>query len=101
MGGGIVILPLLTMIGFAIRDAQAVNLVGYLLVALLPLWIHSRGKKVEWAIFHKLILPALLGAICGGVLSFFVGVGVLKVVFGLFFILLGILQLAQLKSLKM
>lgn len=64
IGGGFVLLLYLTAVaGMPQREAQLINLLFFLPIAIIALIIHLKNQLIE----KKLILPAILGGI-GGVL---------------------------------
>lgn len=68
LGGGMVLLVYLTMLaGLPQLEAQGINLLFFLPIAALSLFMHTRSGLVKW----KKLIPALIfGAVSAGVFSF-------------------------------
>lgn len=94
MGGGTLLIPLLTIfLGFPQKLAQGINLLSFLVMAIFSLIIHWRHGYVKvkgtfWLVFCG-IISSLLGAILAGI----VPGKLLRVFFGGFLCLLSIFQL--------
>ncbi len=91
LGGGMVLLLYLTAIlGISQLEAQAVNLLFFLPIALISLIIHSKSHLIEF----KVILPSLaVGAISAALFSFtarFIGSIYLQKAFAVLIIIIGL-----------
>ncbi len=91
LGGGMVLLLYLTAIlGISQLEAQAVNLLFFLPIALISLIIHSNTHLIEF----KVILPSLaVGAISAALFSFtarFIGSIYLQKAFAVLIIIIGL-----------
>ncbi len=92
MGGGTLTIPLLTIFaGVSQYGAQAYNLISFVPTAVVALVIHTKQKLVKWKGIVWIIAPAILSAIIGALIALSVDVSVLKTVFGIFLIVLGII----------
>ena len=94
MGGGTVLIPLLTLFGVPQTCAQAVNLVAFLPMAALALPVHAKSGLLRGEGLVPLVLSALvfsaLGSLCAAVLPS----ALLERAFGAFLIVLALLRLA-------
>lgn len=94
MGGGTLLIPLLTIfLGFPQKLAQGINLVSFLVMAIFSLIIHFKNgfiqtKGTGWLIAFG-IFASIGGALLAGVLSS----KTLRVLFGAFLCVLSIIQL--------
>jgi uncharacterized membrane protein YfcA len=93
MGGGSVLIPLLTMLlGTPQKDAQTINFLAYLPAASVALLLHWQKKRTIW----HLVLPVLpwgfLGAVAGLVLALIAPQELLRKLFGAFLIALSMAQ---------
>lgn len=91
LGGGMVMLLYLTAIlGISQLEAQAVNLLFFLPIALISLIIHSKSHLIDF----KVILPSLaVGAISAALFSFtarFIGSIYLRKAFAVLIIIIGV-----------
>ncbi|MGN0620829.1 MAG: TSUP family transporter [Porcipelethomonas sp.] len=72
LGGGMILILYLTIFaGVAQFDAQGVNLIFFIPIALLSLIIHTRNKLVKW----KLIIPSILLGSVSAALSSYIASG--------------------------
>jgi len=102
IGGGIVLIPVLTtFFGIGQKDAQFVNLIYFVPVALSALWVHMRAGRVEWKKVIYMALGGVAGAFLGSALAGVIKTGLLKRLFGLFLFAVGIDQLKKPKKAKM
>ena len=93
MGGGAILIPMLTVF-FSVDqiNAQAINLVAFIPMAIASLIIHFKNGRVEKNGLGWIILPALACSLCGSLLALSVSGGLLKRFFGGFLILLSVFQ---------
>ena len=101
MGGGTLTIPILTIfLHYKQLQAQGVNLIAFLPMSLIALFIHIKNKLVD---FKSTWLLAVVGCICslgGAMLANHISNGVLKKLFALFLIGLGIWQIVEMKKNK-
>lgn len=93
LGGGSVLIPLLTIfLGIGQKVAQGYNLLAFLVMAVVAIIIHSKNKLIN---FKSIVWIVVSGAIfcgLGAYLTTIVDTKVLKIIFSVFLILLGIWQ---------
>lgn len=88
MGGGTLLIPLLTLgLGVEQGAAQGVNLLSFLPMSLLALSVHAGNGLLEKEGLWQLILPALLFSAAGAVCAVYLPAELLRRGFGLFLIL--------------
>ena len=92
MGGGTLLIPLLTLTGVSQHAAQAINLAGFVPMAIVALALHVKNKLVDfkgvlWAIVPGAILSAVFALTAKNIDS-----DILKRVFGGFLIILAGVQ---------
>ena len=93
MGGGTVLIPVLTIfLNFGQLNAQAINLISFLPMAIISLILHFKNKLVNLKGVLFMVIPAVALSIVGAVISNRVDSQFLKRAFGVFLILLSILQ---------
>ena len=93
MGGGTILIPLLTIFfNVGQKDAQAINLVAFIPMAMVSLAIHIKNKKVKKEGLLWIIVPAVLTSVGGGFAAQAVNGEVLKRIFGGFLLLLSVVQ---------
>ncbi len=101
MGGGTVLIPLLTIFcGVEQGAAQGVNLLSFLPMSLLALTVHAQNGLLKKEGIFLLIAPALLFSVGGALLAAFLPAVVLKKGFGVFLIVLSFFQFVSAIRLK-
>lgn len=93
MGGGTILIPLLTIFfNVGQKEAQAINLVAFIPMAIVSLAIHIKNKRVKKEGLLWIIVPAVLTSVGGGFVAQAVNGEVLKRIFGGFLLLLSVVQ---------
>lgn len=93
MGGGTILIPLLTIFfNVGQKEAQAINLVAFIPMAIVSLAIHIKNKRVKKGGLLWIIIPAVLTSVGGGFAAQAVNGEVLKRIFGGFLLLLSVVQ---------
>lgn len=93
MGGGTVLIPLLTIL-FKVPQklAQAINLIAFLPMGIVALIIHIKNKLVRGKNLAFIIIPACIFAVLSSFLSNHLKNQLLSKIFGGFLIFLALLQ---------
>ncbi len=93
MGGGTILIPLLTIFfNVGQKEAQAINLVAFIPMAIVSLALHIKNKRVKKEGLLWIIVPAVLTSVGGGFAAQAVNGEVLKRIFGGFLLLLSVVQ---------
>lgn len=93
MGGGTILIPLLTIFfNVGQKEAQAINLVAFIPMAIVSLAIHIKNKRVKKEGLLWIIVPAVLTSVGGGFAAQAVNGEVLKRIFGGFLLILSVVQ---------
>lgn len=95
MGGGTVLIPLLTLFGVDQAMAQGVNLVAFLPMAALALSVHARSGLLKSTGLFPLIASALVFSALGSLLAAHLPPALLERGFGVFLIVLAFFRLAK------
>lgn len=91
IGGGIVIVPLLLLIGLTITQAAGTSLAALLLpVGALGAWEYWKGGYVDLRLAAVLAVGLLLGAYLGARLGISLPVEVVQRAFGVLLVIVGI-----------
>lgn len=93
MGGGTVLVPLLSFLDIPQKTVQAINLISFLPMCVLALSLHAKNKLVKPKHIGWIVVPASLCAVGG---AFFAGRTdnkILKICFAVFLIAVGVWQL--------
>lgn len=94
MGGGTLLIPLLTLAaGLSQHLAQSVNLIAFIPMSVVALIIHRKNGYVDIKNGVKIMILAVIGAICGSLLAQYSGGYILRACYGGFLIALGVFQI--------
>lgn len=97
MGGGTILIPALTIfLGVEQHVAQATNLIAFLPMAAFSLNVHKERGLLKTEGVWRLIIPALITSVAGGLAASLLPAQILKKLFGAFLVFLalkGILSL--------
>ena len=91
MGGGTILIPLLTLLGIGQAAAQGINLLSFLPMAAIALSIHAKNGLVKKDAF-TFVLPALFGSVPGAILAGVLPSLLLERAFGVFLIVLSLFR---------
>lgn len=96
MGGGTLLIPLLTIfLGYGQKLSQGINLIAFLCMALISLYIHYKNKLLVLHGIFYIILSGIVFSIGGALLAGFLPSKVLQICFGSFLILLSLLEIIR------
>ena len=93
MGGGTILIPVLTIFfGAEQKQAQAINLVAFIPMAIASLIVHEKNKRVETKGILWIIIPATVLSLAGSLVAQAINGEILKRIFGGFLLLLSVAQ---------
>ncbi len=96
MGGGTLLIPLLTMCsGVEQHLAQSINLIVFVPMSLVALFIHRKNGYVRLKAGAPIAVFAFAGAVAGSFATGFAKGYILRACFGGFLIALGVYQAAK------
>ena len=93
MGGGTVLVPLLSFLDLPQKTIQAINLVSFLPMCCVALFFHVKNKLVETKHVWWLVVPAIIFAVVGALVADKADNKVLRLSFAVFLIGVGVWQL--------
>jgi uncharacterized protein len=94
IGGGVLLIPALVFFaGASQHTAQGANLLFFIPTAITALVIHITNKRVDFKLAIPVIITGLLGAYAGAGLAFHLSAPVLRKLFGLFLLIMGIYEI--------
>ncbi len=97
MGGGTMLIPLLTIfLNFSQKVSQGFNIFSFLFMAIFALIIHFKNKLVDIKSVIPIVLSGLLFSMGGAFLATLVDGKILKLIFGIFLILLAVIEIFKL-----
>ncbi len=94
MGGGTLLIPVLTIF-FSIQQqtAQGINLLAFLPTAIVALVIHTKNGLVDFKKGIPIIISGVFASVGGSLLATNIQSKLLQILFGVFLLIIGILQL--------
>lgn len=96
MGGGTLLIPLLVIfLDFSQLQAQTINLLAFLPMAIVTLFIHCKNKLIDFKSTYMLTIYGAIGAVGGAYLTTIIKVTVLRKLFGVFLLSLGVYELLK------
>ena len=95
MGGGTLLIPLLAMCAVDQHMAQAINLVAFIPMSVIALFIHNKHGYVSIKRAFPITAVALVGAVGGSFAAGLASGFVLRACFGAFMTLLGLIRLGK------
>ncbi|MCL2753215.1 MAG: sulfite exporter TauE/SafE family protein [Defluviitaleaceae bacterium] len=101
IGGGVILIPALTMF-FAQSQhaAQNINLLYFIPTAIFALIIHAKNRKIETKILPMMIVGGIIGAVAGSIIALNMQGDVLRKIFAGFLLVMGVAELAKARKQK-
>lgn len=101
IGGGVILIPVLTgFFDISQKNAQFVNLVYFVPVALCALWVHIRNGRVDKKRGLFMALGGVLGAVPGSFIAQKLSMEILRKLFGFFLLFIGLSRFRKEKNLE-
>lgn len=96
MGGGTLLIPILTIfLNFEQKSAQAINLMVFIPMSLVALFIHIKNKLVDFKVGVPIILSGIVFSVFGSYLASVISNEILQKIFAIFLLIVGINQGVQ------
>lgn len=94
MGGGTFLIPLITLLMNVEQEvAQCINLLVFIPMAVVDIIIYSKKKYIDYKNWWIISVPAVIISTIGALVAFKLPGNVLKIIFGSFISLIGIVQI--------
>ncbi len=94
LGGGAVLIPVLTLFfNMPQKQAQVINLIYFVPTAVIALTDHIKNKRIEKNILPPMTTAGVMGCIIGAFAAMLLSGGILRRMFGLFMLIMGIREL--------
>lgn len=101
LGGGFILLIYLSVFTDTNQAiAQGVNILFFLPIALISVCLHLKNKLIEVKTVIKYGVAGLIGAVAGSLLSVYLDTAILKKLFAVFLIIIGLRELFWNKTKK-
>lgn len=96
MGGGTLLIPILTIfLQFQQKNAQAINLISFIPMSIVALFIHVKNKLVDFKVGIPIIFSGVVFSIIGSIIASSLGNGILQKIFAVFLLIIGVNQSIQ------
>lgn len=96
MGGGTVLIPILTIfLGFDQKMSQGINLMSFLIMAIVSIFIHYKNGFIKIKNIYLIIIFGVVFSVLGAILMSFIPSKILKIVFGAFLSLLAVFEFVK------
>ncbi len=96
MGGGTLLIPLLTIfLGYNQKLCQGINLVSFLVMAIFALIVHYKNGYIVTKGIIYIILSGLIFSGLGAILAGFLPSNILRIAFGVFLCILSIVEVIK------
>ncbi len=96
MGGGTLLIPFLTIfLGLDQKLSQGINLVAFLVMALISLCIHFKNGYIKTKGIFYIILSGVIFSIGGAFVASYLPSKILKICFGTFLCLLAVIEIVK------
>ena len=93
MGGGTLLIPLLTIfLGLEQKLCQGINLITFLVMALVSLCIHLKNGYIETRGIFYIIFSGVIFSIGGALIAGYLPSKILRMCFGAFLCILAIIE---------
>lgn len=93
MGGGTLLVPLLSFLDIPQKTIQATNLISFVPMCVVALILHAKNKLIKTKGIGWLAVPAVVFAVAGAFVAGDTANKVLRMVFGVFLIVVGSWQI--------
>lgn len=97
-GGGILIIYLTLFENISQSEAQGINLIFFIPIAIVALIMHSKAKLIDWKHALKFGILGVIGAILGCKIALFIDGEILRKLFGVLLLIIGIFQFKKEKN---
>lgn len=96
LGGGTILIPaLVLLVGIDTKIAQSVNLLTSIPMTIVALMIHIKNKNVILKLVIPIALFGIVGAMLGSMLSAHLEADLLKRLFGIFLLFVGLSEIKK------
>jgi len=96
MGGGTLLIPLISLLSLGQKQCQAINLISFILSASVVVVFHAKNGLIEKKNLFTITVPACLFSVLGSLIAIFVSGEFLKKIFGIFLLVIAIKELIEL-----
>lgn len=93
IGGGTILIPsLVLLVGLSQIEAQGINLIVFIPVAIVAIITHRKNGNIEFKYTKKVALSGVLSAIIASIIAVRIDPSSLKRYFSIFLLLMGLVE---------
>ncbi|MBR1736572.1 MAG: sulfite exporter TauE/SafE family protein [Firmicutes bacterium] len=101
IGGGTFLIPVLTIfMDYSQIAAQRINLIYFIPTAIFALIFHLKNNNIEKTAVNKLVLFGITGAVVGASLASYIDSRILRRLFAVFLLIMGIKEFYRKKQIQ-
>ena len=101
MGGGTLLIPMLSIfLNFNQRYCQGLNLIAFIPMCIIVLFIHKRNNLLQLKGNIKIIVAGIIFCVISSIIAQNVNNNTLRIAFGVFLVVLGIFNLIHILFVK-
>lgn len=94
IGGGTILIPtLIIFMKMNQHSAQSINLISFIPASIVALIIHHKNKNLEKGVIKNLMIPGVIAALIGSLVAVNLNAILLKRIFGVFLLIMGIFEI--------
>ena len=94
MGGGTFLIPLVTLLMNTPQNiAQCINLLVFVPMAVVTIIIYAKKKLIDFKNWWIISVPACIVSAVGALIAVNISGDILKIIFGSFIVLIGVVQI--------
>jgi uncharacterized protein len=93
LGGGKILIPALVLfMSVNQAEAQGATLLSFVPIAVVAVVTHMREKNIDWSLVGWVIVGGVIGSMIGSMIAMKLSLNILRSMFGIFLIVLGIFE---------
>lgn len=96
LGGGVILIPILVMLGTSQPEAQAINIISYIVTATITIIVQTKKDTIDKETVKKLMpmtIIAFVFCVIGAMLVFRIDTKILKKIYAVFLFTVGLKEL--------
>lgn len=96
VGGGSILVPILAVFTtLSQQEIQGINLVVFIPASIAALWVHKKNNNVDFSLAKPIIIYGIIGAAAGAFIALSLDAALLRKIFAVFILIIGIFQLIK------
>lgn len=92
-GGGLLVIYLTLVKDMPQIEAQGINLLFFIAAGASSFLVHFKKRNINKKVLVLMIVAGSIGSITGGILLNFISIGIIRIIFSIFLIASGVVEL--------